>query len=292
MRLKADLQLFVATIIWGSAFVVMRIAANHGTIFLLNGSRFLLGGLLLIPFTRLKDAFPRESLIYVGLAGFALFAGVAFQQAGLATTTAGNAGFITSLSVVVVPLLLWAGWREKPSGFTAVAVLLAATGAFLLSTGGRFRFHIGDLFILAGAFFWALHVVVVGKGQKTIALIPFAIGQYFICGVISLIVGAIFERPSQDNLLSILPAILYTGVLSIAIGFTLQVSAQKHTPPADAALIMSLEGAMAAFFGWLFLKELLGVIQVAGCILILAGVALAQLRTGMVQYPVEKESAK
>jgi drug/metabolite transporter (DMT)-like permease len=165
VRLKADLLLLFVTLLWGSAFVVMRVAAGHGTVFLLNGSRFLLGGLLLLPFVKLKGAFPRASLPFVGLAGLALFAGVAFQQAGLATTAAGNAGFITSLSVVVVPFILWIGWRERPALLVGAAVLLAVAGAFLLSTGGRFTVRIGDVLILAGTFFWALHIVIVGKGQ-------------------------------------------------------------------------------------------------------------------------------
>jgi drug/metabolite transporter (DMT)-like permease len=104
MRLKADLQLFLVTVIWGSSFAVMRFAAGYHTIFLLNGSRFLLGELLLLPLTQLRGTFNRSNLVFVALAGFALYAAIGFQQAGLVTTTAGNAGFITCLYVVIVPL--------------------------------------------------------------------------------------------------------------------------------------------------------------------------------------------
>ena len=110
MRLKADLTLLFVTVLWGSAFVAMRVAAGHGTIFFLNGFRFLLGALLLLPFAKLRGAFNRSNLGYVLLAGFALFAGVGFQQAGLVTTTAGNGGFITSLYVVIVPLFPKLPW--------------------------------------------------------------------------------------------------------------------------------------------------------------------------------------
>jgi drug/metabolite transporter (DMT)-like permease len=292
VRLKADLLLLFVTLLWGSAFVVMRVAAGHGTVFLLNGSRFLLGGLLLLPFVKLKGAFPRASLPFVGLAGLALFAGVALQQAGLATTAAGNAGFITSLSVVVVPFILWIGWRERPALLVGAAVLLAVAGAFLLSTGGRFTVRIGDVLILAGTFFWALHIVVVGKGQGGIAPLPFAVGQYFVCGLLSLAAGALMERPSWTEALFVLPAVIYTAVFSIAIGFTIQVTAQNHTPPTDAALLLSLEGVAAAAFGWLFLKESLSALQLAGCALILAAVALAQVRPEMVKYRKGKEGAK
>jgi drug/metabolite transporter (DMT)-like permease len=280
MRLKADLQLFFVTVIWGSAFAAMRLAAGHHTIFLLNGSRFLLGGLLLLPLTRLRGAFNRSNLVYVVLAGFALYTGLTFQQAGLATTTAGNAGFITSLSVVIIPLVLWIFWHERPSPWMGFAIPMAIGGGFLLSTGGSFQIQNGDLLVFAGSFFWAMHVIVVAKAQGKIAPLPFALGQFIFCGVLNLITGAFFERPSQADLLYILPAVLYTAVFSIALGFTLQVIAQKHTPPNDAALILSLEAVFAALFGWLFLHEMLLPMQLLGCALILIAVILVQVKNG------------
>ena len=278
MRLKADLQLFFITVIWGSAFAVMRLAAGHHTIFLLNGSRFLLGGLLLLPLTKLRGAFNRSNLVYVVLAGFALYAGLTFQQAGLVTTTAGNAGFITSLSVVIIPLALWIFWHERPSAWMGFAITMAIVGGFLLSTRGSFQVQIGDLLVFAGSFFWAMHVIVVAKAQGRIAPLPFALGQYVFCGVLNLVTGAFFEHPSQADMLYILPAILYTAVFSIALGFTLQVIAQKHTPPNDAALILSLEAVFAALFGWLFLHEVLLPVQLLGCVLILIAVVMAQIK--------------
>jgi drug/metabolite transporter (DMT)-like permease len=280
MRLKADLTLLFVTVLWGTAFVVMRVAAGHGTVFYLNGLRFLLGALLLLPFAKLKGAFNRTNLGFVGLAGFALFMGVSFQQAGLVSTSAGNGGFITSLYVVIVPLLLWVFWKETPTWLTGVAVLMAVAGGFLLSTAGSFQVRSGDVLIFIGSLFWALHVVVVSKVQGKIEALSFALGQFVVCTVLNLVTGVLMEHPARADMLAVLPAILYTGVFSIAIGFTLQVIAQKHTPTNDAALIMSLESVFAVFFGWLFLRETLLPIQIAGCFLILAAVVLVQIKNG------------
>ena len=283
MRLKADLALLFVTILWGSAFAVMRLAAGHGSIFYLNGFRFLLGAVLILPFARLKGAFRRTNLLLVGLAGFALYAGAALQQAGLVTTTAGNGGFITSLYVVIVPFLLWLFWKERPSPLTGVAVLLAIAGGFLLSTAGSFRMSVGDILVLISAFFWALHVVVVGRTPGRIEALPFAFGQFILCGLLNLLTGVFVERPTQTDMLAILPAILYTGAFSIAVGFTVQVIAQKRTPTTDAALIMSMEAVFAVLFGWLFLHEALLPVQMAGCVLILAAVALVQMKNGRIR---------
>ena len=280
MRLKADLTLLFVTVLWGSAFAVMRVATQHGSIFYLNGLRFLLAALVLLPFARLRGSFKRDNLVYYGLAGFALYVAIALQQAGLATTTAGNAGFITSLYVIIVPLIMWLIWKERPSPLMGAAVLLAVAGAFLLSTGGSLPVRLGDILILIGSFFWALHVVVVGRMQGKMEALPFAFGQFAVCGLLNLLTGPFVERPASADMLALIPAILYTGVVSIAIGFTLQVLAQKHTPANDAALIMSMESVFALLFGWLFLRENLLPIQIAGCVLILAGVVLVQVKNG------------
>ncbi|MGD0613317.1 MAG: DMT family transporter [Anaerolineales bacterium] len=278
MRLKADLLLVLVTLLWGTAFVVLRVAAGHGTVFFLNGTRFLLGGLLLLPLTKLKGVFNRKNIPYVGLAGVSLYGAAGFQQAGMAYTTASNAAFITSLSVVIVPFILWVFWRERPSLVLGIAVLMAILGGFLLSTAGTFRINPGDLLILVGSFFWALQVVVVGKSQGQMDALPFALGQYLVCGTLNLITGVFFERPSRADMVFVLPAILYTAVFSVAIGFTLQVVGQKHTPASDAALILSLEAVFTAFFGWLFLHEMLLPVQVVGCGIILSAVILVQIK--------------
>ncbi len=280
MRVKADLLLVLVAVLWGSAFAVMRLAAGHGTIFLLNGSRFLLGGLLLVPFTKLKGSFTRANIIYVILAAFILYIAVVFQQSGLATTTAGNAGFITSLYAVFVPIGLWIIWKVRPSLWTGLAILVAVSGGFLLSTGGGFQVRFGDLLILVSSFLWAGHVIVVGRGQGKIEPLPFAMGQFLLCGVLNLVTGLFVEHPSMVDVRYVIPAILYTGVFSVAIGFTFQIIAQRNTSPSDTALILCLESVFAAFFGWLFLHEVMLPIQVIGCAMILVAVVFVQVVNG------------
>ena len=172
MRIKADLTLFFVAIVWGSAFAAQRIAGQEGSVFLFNGARFLLAALILLPFI-LRVPATSEQWIWMTIAGIILFIASAFQQAGMLTTTAGNAGFITSLYVVIVPLVLLIGWKEKPHGLASLAVVLAGLGAFLLSTAGRFEIKKGDALELAGALFWALHVIILGKVASKYNFIAF-----------------------------------------------------------------------------------------------------------------------
>lgn len=278
-RLKADLTLLLVTVFWGTAFAVFRIALEHNVVHYLNGLRLLLGAALLFPLALWqKESVEKAQFPIILLTGVVLFFACGLQMIGLVTTSAGNAGFITSLYVVIVPFFLWLGWGEKPSFLLLVAVVLAILGGFLLSTGGSLRLMTGDLWVGASSLFWALHVIIVGRFAKRLPPLSYASGQFFVAGVLSLLVGAFLEHPSQADFLAILPSAVYTGIFSVAVGFTLQVMAQKHTPPGDAALILSLESVFAAFFGWLFVGEVLLPVQLLGCGLILAAVILAQAK--------------
>ncbi len=195
MRLKADLTLFVISIIWGSAFVAQRVAGQLGSVYLFNGARYILAGLIVLPFIKMKASISREQYKWMFVAGFLLFLAAALQQVGIVYTTAGNAGFITSLYVVLVPIVMFVGWKEKPHWLAVVAVGLAAGGAFLLSTGGRLEFRIGDVLELVGALFWALHVALLGKFASRFDPMSFSAGQLVICGILNLILGLFIEEP-------------------------------------------------------------------------------------------------
>jgi drug/metabolite transporter (DMT)-like permease len=279
MRLKADLTLLVVSIIWGSAFVAQRVAGQMGSVYYFNAARYLLAALVVIPFVGRNNisSYPREQYKWMFIAGFFLFAGSALQQAGMVYTTAGNAGFITALYVVLVPLALFFFWREKPHWLSILAVGLAGVGAFLLSTGGRFEVRAGDVLELIGALFWTFHVIILGKFASRFESMSFSVGQLIVCGLLNLGFGLVIETPMPFNW-SLVGAVVYTALFSLGLCYTLQIWAQRHTPPADAALILSLESVFAVLSGWLMLNERLAAIQIFGCVLIFAAVLLSQFK--------------
>jgi drug/metabolite transporter (DMT)-like permease len=289
MRLRADLTLLIVSMIWGSAFVAQRIAGQMGSVYLFNGVRYLLAAVVVFPFTfmggQAKSStfhvatlkMPRTQYQWILVAGFVLFLGSSLQQLGVVYTTAGNAGFITSLYVVLVPFLLFMVWREKAQWISILAVLLAGIGAFFLSTAGRFVFRMGDMIEVGGALFWTLHVIILGKYASKFEPISFSVGQLIVCGVFNLTIGLFVER-SMPLSLALIAAIAYTSFFSLGLCYTLQIWAQRYTPPADAALILSLESVFAVIAGWLVLNERLVGIQIVGCILIFVAVLLSQLK--------------
>lgn len=284
MRLKADLTLFIIAVIWGTAFVAQRVAGQLGSVYWFNGARYIVAGLVVLPFAwrvrRIANPphkFTRDQYKWMFIAGVLLFIGAGLQQAGLQYTTAGNAGFITSLYVVLVPIVLFFGWREKAHWLAIIAVALAGIGAFLLSTGGRFEIRAGDALELVGALFWALHVSLLGKFASRFESMSFSVGQLLICGILNFLLGIFIEQPVFTWALA--GAAIYTAVFSLGLCYTLQVWAQRHTPPADAALILSLESGFAVLAGWLLLNETLTGIQIFGCMLIFFAVGLSQVKS-------------
>jgi len=275
-RIQADLLLLLTAAVWGSGFIAQRIAAPNMNIFYFNGGRFLLGALLLIPLVRFKFQIAKNKFFGIVLAGFLLFSAGGFQQSGMITTTAGNAGFITGLYVIFVPVFLWLFWRDKQKWNVWVAAFVAVMGMLLLSTGGAFKLAPGDRLELIGAILWALHVIVVGRTVQGMHPLQFAIGQFLVCAILNFCTGFITDPQGISQISSLWWTILYNGIASVAIGFTLQGVAQKYAPPTDAALILSMEAVFAAVFGFLFLSERFTAEQLIGGILVMAAILLAQ----------------
>jgi drug/metabolite transporter (DMT)-like permease len=279
VRLRADLTLLLVAVIWGSAFVAQRVAAQSMGAYLFNGVRFLVGALVLLPLAiwNKPGRFTYKNAPVVILAGGLMFAGASTQQLGLRFTTAGNAGFITGLYVVLIPLIQVFFLRRRSRKIVWLASLLAAAGLFLLSTGGQFRLAPGDALELISAFLWALHVLWIGRAVKQVNVLHLVIGQNIICGVLSLVVGLAWEGSTLTTAIQGWWPILYTGVLSIGVGYTLQAVGQKVAPAADAAIILSLEAVFAALGGWLLLNERLTPVQLMGSGLMFSGMVISQI---------------
>ncbi len=282
---KSDVLLFITALIWGFAFVAQRVGMDYVGPFTFNGVRFALGALFLLPLIAFRSrpaagraprANRRETILGGLLAGFVLFTGASLQQVGLVYTTAGNAGFITGLYVVIVPILgIFLGQRTDTG--TWAGAVLAVAGLYLLCTTGGMTVSAGDLLVLAGAFFWAGHVLVIGWLSPKMDSFRLAFCQYAACAALSLVVGGIREIITLDALIQGAAPILYGGIMSVGIAYTLQVVGQKHAPSSHAAILMSLEAVFAAVGGWLLLGERLTSRQYLGCTLMLAGMLVSQL---------------
>jgi len=281
--LQADLLLLLTAAIWGFAFVAQHVGMDYMGPFTFNAIRFSLGTLALLPLYLSqrkcevdRPALPPRRIVGPALlTGVALFAGSSLQQIGMVGTTAGKAGFITGLYVVLVPLLaLTWGQRTHPAHW--LGALLAAVGLYLLSVRGGFNISPYDLIVLAGAFVWAGHVHLIGRFSGLVGPIRLAILQFAICGFLSTVAALLFESVSLSNIVGGIWPILYGSFLSVGLAYTLQVVAQRTAQPAHAAIILSLEGAFAALGGWLVLHEMLTLRDLAGCVLMLGGMLVSQ----------------
>ncbi len=206
-----------------------------------------------------------------------MFGAAGLQQAGLETTTAGNAGFITTLYVVLVPIILVIFWREKIHWLSWLGAGIAIIGSLLLSTGGSLHLTSGDALEMAGSVLWALHVILVSRAVRHMDVLTFSAGQYIVAGVLNLLVSLGAGMPI-NGLASGWWTILYIGLLSTAVGYTLQVLGQKYAPPTDATILLSMEAVFAALTGSIFLGEGMQLVQLIGCGMILIAVVVSQLK--------------
>ncbi|OLU33090.1 EamA family transporter [Pseudomonas sp. PA15(2017)] len=282
--LRADLLMLVTAMIWGSSFVAQRLGMDAIGPFLYSGLRFALAVVVLLPVIVLlrrrsvQPASPISRPVLLGgsLMGAVLALGINLQQVGLLFTSVTNSGFITGLYVIVVPLLGLLLGHKTGQGIW-LGASLAVLGMFLLSVGEGFHVASGDLLQLAGAFVWGIHVLLVGVFAARHDALLLALVQFITCAVISLALALVYERLPGTEIIQALPAILYGGIFGVAVGFTLQVIAQKHAIASHAAIILSLEAVFAAIAGALLLGESLSSRGYVGCGLMFAGMLLAQL---------------
>ena len=281
--LTNDLLLMLTSIIWGTAFVAQRVGMDYIGPFTYNAARYVIGPLSLVPLIALRwKSLPAEHrqirpyLLYGLVAGTVVFTASTLQQIGLVTTTAGNAGFITGFYVVLVPILGY--FLGQTIGlFRWIAALLALAGLYFLSITQGLNMGKGDLIVLIGSLFWALHIIVVGRASSRLDSLLFSFVQFALCAVYSIAGAFIFETPTWEGIRFAAVPILYGGIMSVGVAYTLQVVAQKHVPPSHAVIILSMEGAFAALAGALFLAEVLTFRQLFGCVLMLGGMLLSQL---------------
>ncbi len=219
----------------------------------------------------------RNILIGGGISsGILLFAGSYFQQTGLVYTTAGKAGFVTGLYVILVPMI-GLFWKQVTSAGTWIGAVLAVAGLWLLCIKKGFLLDPGDALVLISAFFWALHVLAIGWLTNHIHPLKLAVIQFFTCALLSCAGALLFESIQLQGILQAGDAILYAGLVSVGIAYTVQIVAQQHAHPSHAAIIMSLEAVFAVIGGWLFLAEKLSLRDFTGCVLMLAGMLVSQL---------------
>ena len=288
ITVKSDALLLTTAIIWGFAFVAQRVGMDYVGPFTFNGIRFAIGSLSLLPLlamsreqrTATNKILPPPGLKTILLGGsalgLALFSGASLQQIGLVYTTAGKAGFITGLYVIIVPLLGLV-WRQQPKIGTWIGAVLAAVGLYFLSVTEDFSIELGDLLVLISAFFWAAHVLIIGWLSPRINPIKLAFFQYLVCSILSLISATIVEDIRMLSIFQAAIPILYGGLLSVGVAYTLQVIAQRDAHPAHAAILLSLEAVFAAIGGWLILGEIISARGLFGCGLMLSGMLLSQL---------------
>ncbi len=275
---RANFILLLAAFIWGISFIFQKLAMEYMGPFSFNAFRFLLGGLVLLPIIqrhkqrKLPSPKPYSVTLIRGaiLAGSLIFFGASFQQMGIQYTTIGNTGFITGLYIIFVPLIsLFLGHRYNRGIWLAIA--MACSGLYLLSGMNGLTLAQGDFLVLIGAFFWAFHVIVVDHMASNHDQLKFAALQFFICAFLSYL--AALYTGDKAFLLSFneWKWVIVSGIFAVGLGYTLQVIGQTTSPPAQAAIIMSLESIFAALAGYFYFNELIDLRASIGCGLMFLG---------------------
>lgn len=282
--LRSSLALGGTALIWGFAFVAQRVGLGHLGAFTFNGLRFALGAVSLLPLMVFikpstlssSQASWRATVVPGVLAGIVLFIATSLQQLGLIWTSAGKAAFLTGFYILLVPLfgLLL---RRKPHPGVWWGAGVALIGLYLLSVTEAFTIGVGDVLQIVGALFWAVHILLIDRFSPRVDPLKLSALQFSVCSLLSLTVAVPLESFTLEGLSSGLVPLLYAGIGSVGIAYTLQVVGQRGIAPGPAALIMSLETVFAAVGGGLLLGETLSLRELVGCAFMLLGMVMAQL---------------
>ena len=285
--LRGSLLLLLGSVIWGAAFVAQRVGMDHLGPFSFNGIRMLLAGIVLIPVAAFIDRKkepgvrpdPKDQRKAGLLCGVLLFVASSLQQMGLVTTSAGKAGFITALYVVLVPMAAWLLFRKNPGRVIWLGVVLAVFALWLLCmpAGGGFALQGGDLLVLGCAVAFTGQILCVDYYAPKVSGVKLARDEFLVTGMLSLLIAVFTETITWTGIREALIPILYAGLMSGAVAYTLQIIGQRDTDPTVASLIMCLESVFATLSGALILGEKMTVRETVGCVLMFVAVVLAQL---------------
>ncbi len=303
-KIQSSLILLLTASIWGVAFVAQSVGMDYVGPFTFNAVRSIIGGIVLIPciflldkisekdkkiskgnleITTTNSASPKnnhkdQSNLFIGglCCGTLLCLASNFQQIGIQYTTVGKAGFITACYIILVPILgIFLGKKTGKSIW--LSVILAVIGLYLLCMSGSFSLNKGDFFVLCSALLFALHILVIDYFSPKIDGVKLSCLQFFVCGILSSIPMFLLEHPGFSTLILAWKPILYAGVLSCGVGYTLQIIGQKNMNPTIASLILSLESCISVLAGWFILHQKLSLREVFGCVLMFTAILLAQL---------------
>lgn len=290
----SNLLLALTALIWGVAFVAQSVGMDYVGPFTFNACRFLIGGVVLIPIIivtgkrksgKAWDKRFGKMELWGGICcGAVLFVSSSLQQFGVAHTTVGKAGFITALYIVIVPFL-GIFMKKKISWSVWVSVALAVMGMYLLCITDGLRIGKGDFYVFLCAIGFSFHILVIDYVSPRADGVLVSCVQFFTAGMISAVMTAVFEHPQAASVAAAWAPILYAGVMSCGVAYTLQVVAQKNTDPVVASLILSMESTFSLLAGWILLGQKLAARELGGCVLVFAAIMLAQI-------PVEKNDSK
>lgn len=291
-RFKGQVALLLAAIIWGSAFIFQKMGMDHIGPFTFGIFRFILGSLALLPviwivgaLNRRKPAELRKEItpwsdktLLIGslLCGFANFVAGSLQQIGIVYTTAGKAGFITSMDIVIVPIFMLF-LRQKISRCTWIGIAIALVGIWLLCITEGFSIAKGDAYVMGCAVAYSFQILLIDHYSERVDVLKLSFMQFMLAGLMSIPAALLTETINMQDIIACAGSILYVAILEVSVAFTLQVVGQKYTSPAIAAIIMSLESVFAALCGALFLQETMTSRELAGCIIMFAAFIISQI---------------